>query len=212
MPIQLDSTDIRIINALMEDGRRSYRELARQTSVSPPTIENRVKKLLKVGLIKKIVPIIDTDKLNSGNNALITIKVDLPQMAKVIERLSEMEEVTGIFATTGEGNIILRVFVSDPKGLHEFITRRLGVETSFQVLSSQIITKTIKDEQIIRIAPGSTLRLECGFCGGAVRGEPFTLKVGNVDRFFCCKVCMNLYLEKYGERLKIRAFSNKHKS
>ncbi len=203
MPIQLDKTDIRILNALMEDGRRSYRELARQTSVSPPTIESRVEKLLKVGLIKKIVPIIDTDKLDSGNSALITIKVDLSKMSKVIDRLSAMEEVTGVFATTGEGNLLLRVFVSDPKGLHEFITRRLGVETSFQVLSSQIITKTLKDEQLIRIAPGSNLRLECGFCGGAVRGEPFTLKVGNVDRFFCCKVCMNSYKKEFGARLKI---------
>lgn len=203
MPIQLDKTDIRILNALMEDGRRSYRELARQTSVSPPTIENRVKKLLKVGLIRKIVPIIDIDKLDSGSSALISIKADLSKMAKVIEQLSEMEEVTGVFATTGEGNLLLRVFVSDPKGLHEFITRRLGVEPSLQILSSQIITKTLKDEQLIRIAPGSNLRVECEFCGGAVRGEPFTMKVGRIDRFFCCKVCKNSYAEKYSERLKI---------
>jgi len=203
MPVQLDKTDIRILNALMEDGRRSYRELARQTSVSPPTIESRVEKLLRVGLIKKIVPIIDIDKLDSGNSALITIKADLSNMSEVIELFSDMEEVTGVFATTGEGNLLLRVFVSDPKGLHEFITRRLGGETSFQVLSSQIITKTLKDEQLIRISPGSNLRVECGFCGGAVRGEPFTLKVGNVDRFFCCKVCMSTYAKKYGKRLKI---------
>ncbi|MCZ6613738.1 MAG: AsnC family transcriptional regulator [Thaumarchaeota archaeon] len=203
MPIQLDKTDIRIINALMEDGRRSYRELARQTSVSPPTIESRVEKLLKVGLIRKIVPIIDIDKLDSGNSALISIKADLPKMAKVIEQLSAMDEVTGIFATTGEGNLLLRVFVSDPKGLHEFITRRLGMEASFQVLSSQILTKTIKDEQLIRIAPGSNLRLDCEFCGGAVRGEPFTLKVGKIDRFFCCTVCKDSYSKKYGARLKI---------
>ncbi len=203
MPIQLDKTDIRIINALMEDGRRSYRELARQTSVSPPTIESRVEKLLKVGLIRKIVPIIDTDKLDSVNSALISINVDLSKMAKVVEQLAEMEEVTGVFATTGEGNLLLRVFVSDPKGLHEFITRRLGTETSFQILSSQILTKTLKDEQLIRIAPGSNLRLECEFCGGAVRGDPFTLKVGKIDRFFCCTVCLNSYSEKYGARLKI---------
>ena len=203
MPIQLDKTDIRILNALMEDGRRSYRELARQTSVSPPTIENRVEKLLKVGLIRKIVPIIDIDKLDSGSSALISIKADLSKMTKVIEQLSEMEEVTGVFATTGEGNLLLRVFISDPKGLHEFITRRLGVEPSLQILSSQIITKTLKDEQLIRIAPGSNLRVDCEFCGGAVRGEPFTMKVGRIDRFFCCKVCKNSYATKYGERLKI---------
>ena len=203
MPIQLDKTDIRILNALMEDGRRSYRELARQTSVSPPTVENRVEKLLKVGLIRKIVPIIDIDKLDSGSSALISIKADLSKMTKVIEQLSEMEEVTGVFATTGEGNLLLRVFISDPKGLHEFITRRLGVEPSLQILSSQIITKTLKDEQLIRIAPGSNLRVDCEFCGGAVRGEPFTMKVGRIDRFFCCKVCKNSYATKYGERLKI---------
>ncbi|MFQ6011974.1 MAG: AsnC family transcriptional regulator [Nitrososphaerales archaeon] len=203
MPIQLDKTDIRILNALMEDGRRSYRELSRITSVSPPTIESRVEKLLKAGLIKKIVPIIDIDKLDSGSSALVSVKIDLPSSSEVAERVSKMEEVTGLYATTGEGNFMLKVFVSDPKGLHEFITRKLGAEGSLQVLSSQIITETIKEEQLVRIAPGSSLRLECGFCGGAVRGEPFTLKVGKVERFFCCKVCMNSYAEKYGSQLKI---------
>ena len=63
MPYSLDETDIAIINSLMEDGRKSFRQISRELKISTPTVKFRYQRLTNIGLIKKVVPIIDATKL-----------------------------------------------------------------------------------------------------------------------------------------------------
>ena len=73
MPLELDSTDIAILQALMENGRRSFREIAQSIEVSAPTVESRVKRLFRTGIIKKIAPILDIEKIIGGVSALVLL-------------------------------------------------------------------------------------------------------------------------------------------
>jgi Lrp/AsnC family leucine-responsive transcriptional regulator len=54
MSARLDETDVSILRALMDDGRRSLRKIARIVSVSTPTVETRLKRLFDMGVIRKI--------------------------------------------------------------------------------------------------------------------------------------------------------------
>jgi len=68
MVYELDKTDTAIINSLMEDGRKSFRQISREIDVSTPTVKDRFQKLVNMGLIKSVTPVLDTSKLknNSG--------------------------------------------------------------------------------------------------------------------------------------------------
>ncbi len=63
MPYSLDETDIAILNSLIEDGRKSFRQISRELKISTPTVKFRYQRLVNIGLIKGVVPIIDTTKL-----------------------------------------------------------------------------------------------------------------------------------------------------
>lgn len=63
MPYSLDETDIAILNSLVEDGRKSFRQISRELKISTPTVKFRYQRLVNIGLIKSVVPIIDTTKL-----------------------------------------------------------------------------------------------------------------------------------------------------
>ena len=63
MPYSLDETDIAILNSLVEDGRKSFRQISRELKISTPTVKFRYQRLVNIGLIKAVVPIIDTTKL-----------------------------------------------------------------------------------------------------------------------------------------------------
>ena len=52
--MKLDHIDIAIINSLMQDGRKSFRQIAKESKVSTPTVEARYNKLKKSGIIKNI--------------------------------------------------------------------------------------------------------------------------------------------------------------
>lgn len=63
MPHELDDVDIGIINSLQEDGRKSFRQIARELDISTPTVQARYKRLINIGLIKSISPIIDSTNI-----------------------------------------------------------------------------------------------------------------------------------------------------
>ena len=64
MPLELDDIDIAILNSLFDEGRKSFRQIAREANVSTPTIMARYQRLVSSGLIKSISPIIDVSRID----------------------------------------------------------------------------------------------------------------------------------------------------
>lgn len=63
MPIKLRDTDIAVLNALLKDGRKSLRQISYETGISTPTVKNRFNRLVNLGVIKSISPILDLSKM-----------------------------------------------------------------------------------------------------------------------------------------------------
>jgi DNA-binding Lrp family transcriptional regulator len=61
MPFQLDNYDVSILRALLKDGRKSFREISRETGITTPTVKARFNRLVNVGFIKSVSPILDFD-------------------------------------------------------------------------------------------------------------------------------------------------------
>ncbi len=63
MPIKLRDTDIAVLNALLKDGRKSLRQISNETGISTPTVKNRFDRLVNLGVIKSIRPVLDLSKI-----------------------------------------------------------------------------------------------------------------------------------------------------
>ena len=78
--INIDSTDIKLLDALQTDASLSNQALAELVHISPPTCLRRVKRLRDAGLIERVVAILDPDKLASiighGLTAIVEITLD----------------------------------------------------------------------------------------------------------------------------------------
>ena len=59
MPFQLDNYDVLILNSLLKDGRKSFREISRETGITTPTVKSRFTRLVNVGFIKSVSPILN---------------------------------------------------------------------------------------------------------------------------------------------------------
>jgi DNA-binding Lrp family transcriptional regulator len=83
MPLQLDDYDVSILKSLLKDGRKSFREISRETGITTPTVKARFNRLVNVGFIKSVSPILDFDiverdvvkpelqKDNNGNSKVV---------------------------------------------------------------------------------------------------------------------------------------------
>ena len=66
MPLQLDEIDIKIIESLVKDGRKSFRQISRETKITTPTVKARFKRLVNIGFIKGVIPIFDFNQIDKG--------------------------------------------------------------------------------------------------------------------------------------------------
>jgi DNA-binding Lrp family transcriptional regulator len=67
MPLQLDDYDVSILRSLLKDGRKSFREISRETGITTPTVKARFTRLVNVGFIKSVSPIFDSSLVENEN-------------------------------------------------------------------------------------------------------------------------------------------------
>jgi Lrp/AsnC family leucine-responsive transcriptional regulator len=202
MPLLLDKIDNAIIQSLMKDGRKSFRRIAKEIGVSTPTVETRFRRMVNTGFIKRISPVLDTDKVELGISAMLFMRVLASQTLDIAKQLSGFDEVRNVFTTSGDNNIMVRVSVDRPESLETLIRRKIAVIDGVKSVSSQLVTRIIKDEQPIVVKPGLGLNLKCNYCRGEIPKEPKVLKFGEYERYFCCGSCLVFYKEKYKPRIK----------
>ena len=69
MPLRLDEADLAILESLLEDARKSFRQVSREINVSTPTVMKRYERLVNVGLIKVVSLNLDLGKLEKKMSA-----------------------------------------------------------------------------------------------------------------------------------------------
>jgi len=196
-----DQIDARILQALMEDGRASLREVAQRTSLTTPTVSARFARMQKAGLIRKFVPVLSPESVNRGVCALITLKLEATSPEKVAHDLAKLAEAEHVYTTTGE-SITLKVGLENVRDLVPFLRQHVLQRGGVTVSSSQIITNVVKEEPPSLVPTALTMDLACDYCQGEVTSSrPYTISVGSSHYYFCCKTCKRDYLEKHGSKL-----------
>ena len=66
LPIKLDEYDVSILKSLFKDGRKSFRQISRETGITTPTVKARFERLVNVGFIKSVTPIVDLQKIEKN--------------------------------------------------------------------------------------------------------------------------------------------------
>lgn len=88
-PLDLDDTDLRLLDLLQRDASRSNNTLAELARVSPPTSLRRIKRLRELGVIERDIALLSPDRLapvlGHGLTALVEISLD-QQSAESLDR------------------------------------------------------------------------------------------------------------------------------
>ncbi len=196
-----DAIDTKILEVLMDDGRASFRQIARRTSLTTPTVSSRLARMTKAGLIRKFVPVLSADSGNRGVMALVTLETSSASAQKIADDLAELREVEAVYITTGQ-SITLKVTLDTVQGLQPFLAKNLLKRRGVDVTSSQIVISIAKEEPASLLPSGLTMNLKCDYCGGDVASSrPYTLAAGPSHYYFCCKTCRKDYLAEHGKRL-----------
>ena len=122
--IEIDDVDKYIIEAMRQDGRIAFAQIAEQLKVSPGMIRVRYNRMVKQGLIK-VVAI--TNPLNMGFSAMtmIGIRTDGERLLEVSRLVAAFDEVIYLIVVSGRFDIIAEVVCRDHNDLLKFLTEKL---------------------------------------------------------------------------------------
>jgi len=142
----MDALDRKILSLLVEDGRRTYDDVARRVSLSAPSVKRRVDRLLAGGALKGFTAVVDPAAMGWNTEALVELfYAPGTTLDRVGASLCSHSEVVEAWSVTGEADCIARVRTVDNADLERLIMdlQRDGmvVRTRSQVVMSRLVTR-----------------------------------------------------------------------
>ncbi len=190
--MNLDSTDIKILETLQNDARASYRDIAKKIGITTPTVSKKIELYKKLDLLKDFSINIDAEKLDE-TTILIHIKCKPSDTNKILQDLSKLDNVRELYGINGS-RIFAKVTIAD--NLNKFLAK-LGEMKEIMDYKYHTITETIKEKP--RAILPSTLRIivPCFYCKKPIKDEPVKIKIDGNSHYLCCNTCVEHYKEKY---------------
>jgi DNA-binding Lrp family transcriptional regulator len=142
----MDTTDRQILALLVEDGRRTFDDIARHVALSAPAIKRRVDKLRRLGALQGFTAVIDHAALGDHTEALIELFFAPGTLLETVaETLRRHPEVVEAWSVTGEADAIARVRTHDNADLERLIMELqqdgLVQRTRSQVVLSRLVAR-----------------------------------------------------------------------
>jgi Lrp/AsnC family leucine-responsive transcriptional regulator len=197
--------DVKILKALYKDGRKSMREIAKETGLSTPTVSYRIARMLKSGTIRGFIPLLNPEIGGNEVSAFVALRLSGSGTKEAMREISSMKEVVGAYFTTGKENLVLRIRCEDSNHMESLISEKLEKMEGVDVVYTQVIMKIVKDEiSLPKVPVGIPIRMKCDYCKGDITSEkPYNLKVGPSYHYFCCKTCRREFINKFGTRIEM---------
>lgn len=147
----LDAVDIKILNALQENGRTKRNALAEIVGLSLPSLSERLKKLEEHGIIQGYYAKVDRKAFGYDLMAFILVVMDSSKnYEKLSERVVKTPEILECHSILGEGSHILKALVKDTEALEKLLSQIQSWPGVTRTLTSFVLS-TIKETTKIKI-------------------------------------------------------------
>ncbi|MBE2261930.1 MAG: Lrp/AsnC family transcriptional regulator [Burkholderiaceae bacterium] len=151
--IDIDDTDLRLLDALQSDAAISNQDLAAQVHVSPPTCLRRVKRLRDAGLIERQIAVLSADKLapvlGHGLSAIVEVSLDhqgVELLDAFEQRVAADSAVQQCYRVSPGPDFVLIVHVADMPGYQALAQRLFTQDANVRNVKAYFSLKRAKFE------------------------------------------------------------------
>ena len=118
---ELDSLDVAILSALRSSPRAGYLELSRLLQVSRATIQARLERLERNGVVSGYGPDVDLAAAGYPVLAFATLEIAQGRLDEVTTAMAAIPSVVEAFATTGPGDVHCRLAATSHEDLQRVL-------------------------------------------------------------------------------------------
>lgn len=129
---------------LLREGRKSYKVMAEELSLTENTVRSRVNKLISENVLK-ITGLIDPAALPGHQVIIVALKLDTVELKEKAKELSQLKGVVSTSITNGRYDCFLYVLLSDEQnfGLSDFLDDELSKVDRIKDYETFVVYKSV---------------------------------------------------------------------
>lgn len=140
---EVDATDRKLLELLIEDPRLSNRALARAIHMSPSAVGERLDRLQKRGVIRGFRADVDSGALGYALEVVVAVQLRQGKPVRdTVESLRSIPEIRSMQLVTGRWDLMLTLLVRDQLHLREILLGDVWAVADFQHSESMIVLET----------------------------------------------------------------------
>jgi DNA-binding Lrp family transcriptional regulator len=141
----MDETYVKILKKLLSDARMSYRKVAEEIGVSPPTVLARVEKLESDGIIRSYSTLLDHEKLGYDLTAIIEITATKGKIVDLERQIAKFPNVCAVYDITGLTDMIVVAKFKNRKELSNFVKKDISLPY-VERTNTHVVLITVKED------------------------------------------------------------------
>jgi len=138
--MNIDKINLAILKHL-RSGRKSYKKIAEELSVSENTVRTRVHKLIDQGILE-VTGLVDPEAINGHRVVVVGVKLKTMDLVKKGEEFSNLKGVISVSVVTGRFDLIVMVLLKTGFGLLEFYTEEVSKLEDVQSVETFVVYKS----------------------------------------------------------------------
>ena len=138
--MNIDDINLSIIKHL-RNGRKSFKKIAEELSLSENTVRTRVNKLSDEGVLE-ISGLVDAEAVTDHHLVIVGVKLATMELVKKGEEFSQLKGVISVSVVTGRFDLILVVLLKPGFGLLEFYTEEVSRLKDVQSVETFVVYKS----------------------------------------------------------------------
>ena len=142
---EIDKSDVKIVNLLLEDGRMSASEIARQLGdISERAVRYRIEKMIDEGVIQ-ISAVVHPQALGLTTTADVWLEVESDQILEVARKMTEYDNVSYVACGIGQSDVSIQVIAKDTAEIYRFVTETVRKTPGVRKTTTSIVPIVLKD-------------------------------------------------------------------
>ncbi len=137
----IDDLDAALLLELQRDARVGVLELSRRLDIARGTVQSRLDRMVKQGVIRGFTPDLNLDAIGFNVRAFITVEVKEGQIDSVVQPLSEIDEVLEVHSVAAQGDLLCQIAAQSNEHLMDVLERILAIPDTART-STAIVLKT----------------------------------------------------------------------
>ena len=146
----IDELERKIVRAMNQNARKSFREIAKEVGTSATAVINKVRRLENSGVIKGYIPVVSGEHFGLDLVAIIALRISKGKLLETQQKISEDRRVTAVYDITGEWDSLVIGSFKSRDDLNDFIKGVLSLPFVDRTVT-HIVLNVVKEEKRVPV-------------------------------------------------------------